>query len=99
MTEPLQRATGLGVLHLFCRPTPLVDRSAVVAAVTAAREGGDQVVPFALLGHKGDLGFMALSEDLWRLRSFQTAVQAAGLDVGDSYVSLTEISEYAQGVP
>lgn len=99
MTEPLQPATGLGVLHLFCRPTPLVDRSAVVAAVAAAREGGGQVVPFALLGHKGDLGFMALSDDLWRLRAFQTAIQAAGLDVGDSYVSLTEISEYAKGVP
>jgi chlorite dismutase len=62
-------------------------------------DAGDQVVPVALLGHKGDLCFMALGDDLWRLRRFQSDLQAAGLDVGDSYVSLTELSEYAQGVP
>jgi chlorite dismutase len=99
MTEPLQPAVGLGVVHLFCRPTPLVDRQGVVDAVARAVDAGDQVVPVALLGHKGDLCFMALGDDLWRLRRFQSDLQAAGLDVGDSYVSLTELSEYAQGVP
>ena len=29
----------------------------------------------------------------------QTALQHAGLDVVDSYVSLTEVSEYAKGMP
>jgi chlorite dismutase len=52
-----------------------------------------------VLGHKADACFMVLSDDLWRLRRFQTDIQQAGLDVVDSYVSLTEISEYAQGVP
>ena len=52
-----------------------------------------------MLGHKADLGFMALGPDLWRLRRLQTELAAAGLDVVDSYVSLTEMSEYAQGVP
>ena len=99
MTEPLHPTVGLGVLHLFCRPTPLVDREAVLAAVKAAEAEGDQVVPVALLGHKGDLAVMALGEDLWRLRRLQSALQAAGLEVVDSYVSLTELSEYAQGVP
>jgi chlorite dismutase len=33
------------------------------------------------------------------LRKLQTDLEAAGLDVVDSYVSLTELSEYAQGVP
>ena len=42
---------------------------------------------------------MALGPDLWRLRQLQTDLAAAGLDVVDSYVSLTELSEYAQGVP
>jgi peroxiredoxin len=42
---------------------------------------------------------MVLAEDLHMLRRFQTDVAAAGFDVVDSYVSLTEISEYAQGVP
>ena len=42
---------------------------------------------------------MALGTDLWRLRDLQTGLVAAGLDVVDSYLSLTEVSEYAQGVP
>jgi chlorite dismutase len=52
-----------------------------------------------VLGHKADLAFMALGPDLWRLRRFQTELTAAGLDVVDSYLSLTEVSEYAQGLP
>jgi len=42
---------------------------------------------------------MALSKDWRALRSFQSALTRAGLDVVDSYVSLTEVSEYAQGMP
>lgn len=99
MTEPLSPSVGLGVLHLFCKASPLADADAVRSAVEKARADGDQVVPVAMLGHKADIGFMALSEDLWRLRRLQSDLQLAGLDVADSYVSLTEISEYAQGVP
>jgi hydrogen peroxide-dependent heme synthase len=92
-------SVGLGVLHLFCKLNPLAEREAVLAAVKRAEGEGDQVVPVAVLGHKADVAFMALGEDLWRLRRLQTDLQQAGLDVVDSYVSLTEISEYAQGVP
>ncbi|MCX7621214.1 MAG: chlorite dismutase family protein [Acidimicrobiales bacterium] len=97
--SPAVPSIGWGVLHLFCRPSPLVDAVEVDAAVKAAEKDGYQVVPVAILGHKADLGFMALGPDLWRLRTFQTDLQRAGLDVVDSYVSLTEVSEYAQGVP
>lgn len=99
MQEPVTPSTGLGVLHLFCRPAPLCEPDEVRRAVDAATGAGAQVVSVALLGHKGDVGFMALAEDLWVLRRLQTALQGAGLDVVDSYVSLTEISEYAAGVP
>jgi chlorite dismutase len=99
MTEPVSPSVGLGVVHLFCKVSPLAEADAVVAAVEKAQAGGDQIVTVAVLGHKADLAFMALGPDLWRLREFQAAVQAAGLDVVDSYVSLTELSEYAQGVP
>src|SRR5690606_23398372 len=58
-----------------------------------------QVVPVAVLGHKAELALMVLGADLWRVRDFQTAITRAGLDVVDSYVSLTEVSEYAKGVP
>jgi chlorite dismutase len=57
------------------------------------------VVTVALLGHKADLALMALGPDLWRLRKLQTDLQAAGLEIRDSYVSMTELSEYAQGLP
>ena len=99
MTDPVSPTTGLGVVHLFCKLTPLADREAVVAAVKRAEADGDQVVTVAMLGHKCDIALMVLGDDLWRLRRLQTDVQTAGLDVVDSYVSLTEISEYAQGVP
>ena len=99
MTESLSPSVGWGVLHLFCKPTPLVDAEAVVAAVKGAEADDHQVVTVAVLGHKADMAFMALGPDLWRLRRLQTELTAAGLEVVDSYVSLTEVSEYAQGVP
>src|SRR5438094_5984582 len=92
-------STGWGVLHLFCMVTAETDREAVISAVKATQSEGHQVVSFAVLGHKADLGFMALGPDLWRLREFQAELQTAGLDLVESYVSLTEVSEYAQGMP
>jgi hydrogen peroxide-dependent heme synthase len=97
--EPLTPSTGWGVLHLFGRLGRDASREAVIAAVKAAQTDGQQVVTFAVLGHKADVGFLALGPDLWRLRTFQSSLQAAGVEVTDSYVSLTEVSEYAQGMP
>ncbi|MBS1848126.1 MAG: chlorite dismutase family protein [Actinobacteria bacterium] len=101
MTSESSRPTaGRGVLHLLVKTTAATDRAAVTAAVEAFRGGTDQqVVCVAILGHKADICFMALGPDLWELRRFQTAVAAAGLDVANSYVSLTEVSEYAAGMP
>ena len=92
-------STGLGVLHLFCRISSAVDRPHAVAALSRARERGTQVVTAALLGHKADAAFMALDADLWNLRDFQSDLEAAGLLTASSYLSLTEISEYAAGMP
>ncbi len=99
MSEAVAPTTGWGVLHLFVKPTPLVDPEAVTSAVKAAEAGGAQVVTVAVLGHKADAGFMALAADWRELRRFQSSLQQAGLDVVDSYVSLTEVSEYAKGMP
>jgi peroxiredoxin len=99
MTDPLAPAEGWGVLHLFCKVRPGADAEAVRAAVKAAGDGDHQVVPVAVLGHKADLAFLAVGPDLWRLRALQTDLQQAGLDVVDSYVSLTEVSEYSANVP
>jgi hydrogen peroxide-dependent heme synthase len=96
---PLAPTTGRAVLHLFCHAGPGVEREAVIRTVKDARVGGDQVVTVALLGHKADIGFMVIGDDLWRLRRLQTALVAAGLALSDSYLSLTELSEYAPGLP
>ena len=102
VTDPLSPSVGWGVLHLFCtlpRPAAALDREAVVRAVKQAEADGVHVVSLAVLGHKADLGFMVLGPDLWRLRAFQADLQGAGLVVADSFVSLTEVSEYAAGIP
>ena len=97
MPDALEPATGLAVLHLFCTVGPDVDRAGVEAAVKSAEADEVQVVPVAVLGHKADVAFMALATDWWRLRELQSALVGAGLVVVDSYVSLTEVSEYAEG--
>jgi hydrogen peroxide-dependent heme synthase len=99
MSEPLTPSVGWGVLHLFCRVNPETDGAAVVAAVKAGQGDGLQVIPFSVLGHKADLGVMAIGPDWVRLRRLQAGLQAAGLDVVYSYVSLTELSEYSKGLP
>lgn len=99
MLEPAVLSEGVGVVHLFWKVSPLADRDAILAAIKQATTDDDQVVTVAMLGHKADLATMALSKDLWRLRELQTALGLAGLELVDSYVSLTEVSEYAKGVP
>ncbi len=92
-------SVGWGVLHLFCKLTPAADRAGVLAAIDATAGDDHQVLAVAVFGHKADVGFMALGPDLWRLRALQTRLQQAGLDVADSYVSMTEVSEYAPDLP
>ena len=99
MTETVSPKIGMAVIHLFCKVMPLADAEAITTAVQKAQAEGDQVVTIGILGHKADLAFMALGYDMWRIRRLQAALQNAGLEIVDSYVSLTELSEYAQGVP
>ena len=99
MPESLSPAVGWGVLHLFFEADQFVDGEALVAAVARCQADGHQVITFAVLGHKGDIGVMALGPDLWRLRRLQTDLQRTGLSLIDSYVSMTEVSEYAKGIP
>lgn len=106
MIEAMSPTEGLGVLHLFGKVTPLADTDAVLTAARVLEApghlieaGSHQLVAVALLGHKADVCLMALGPDLWRLRRFQTDIEAAGLSVVDSYLSLTELSEYAKGLP
>ncbi len=98
--KPVELSEGWGVLHLFYR----VDRARaeadpeggkrVLDAVRSLESDGHQVLLFAVLGHKADLGMMALGPDLARLQAFQHDVSGAPLTLVDSYVSMTELSEY-----
>ena len=99
MLDPVMTSEGVAVVHLFCSRTPGTDDAAVVASVKAAQADDVQVVTVAVLGHKAELCFMALHPDSWKLRDLQTGLTNAGLVVVDSFVSITEVSEYAQGVP
>jgi len=97
--NPLKPAMGLGVLHLFCKSSDSVDKDGLEQALIATRNQGGQVIPISILGHKADIAFMVLDEDWLTLRKFQATISTCGLEIVDSYVSLTEISEYAAGVP
>lgn len=68
-------------------------------AVKNAEARSCQVVTAAILGHKADICVMALSADLWCLRRLQSELVGSGVEVTGSYVSLTEVSEYAAGMP
>jgi chlorite dismutase len=99
MSEPLSPSVGMGVIHLFGHPAADFDAQALIAAINDAKGRGTQVVTVAMLGHKADMAFMAVSADMRELRALQTAIQNAGVFISDSYVSLTEVSEYAANVP
>ncbi len=99
MTEPSVPSIGRAVLHLFFHVGADTDRDAVLTAIAKATADEVQVVTAALLGHKSDVGVLAVADDQWKLRRLQTALVAAGLRLSESYVSLTEVSEYAKGVP
>jgi chlorite dismutase len=67
--------------------------------VKAAENSGVTVVTISMLGHKADLAVMGVAADMRELKALQTGLQHAGLEIVDSYISLTEVSEYAKGMP
>src|SRR5215471_12361951 len=98
---PLELSIGWGVLHLFYR----VDRGRVdgegqalgrvLEAVRELEADDHQALCFSVLGHKADIGVMALGPDLTRLHAFQQQLATTTpLTLVDSFVSFTEQSEY-----
>ena len=99
--EPVELSTGWGVLHLFYvvdRARAEADsmaRKRVLDVLRALADDGHQALCFAVLGHKAELGVMALGPDLARLQAFQHDLTASTpLRVVDSFLSFTELSEY-----
>lgn len=99
MPLPATPTEGRAVLHLFGRVSTSTNRAQLTEVLSGAKQDSVQVVPVALLGHKADIALMVIADDLWRLRRFQSDVRASGIEIVDSYLSLTEVSEYAKGRP
>jgi chlorite dismutase len=100
--ESVEASAGWGVLHLFYAVDPRrVDEEPggakrVIDAIDAfTQDPAHQALTFAVLGHKADLGVMAVGPDLARLQVLQHDLRSAPLVPTWSYVSLTEASEYA----
>ena len=98
--EQVIPSVGWGVLHLFYR----VDRERaerdpgaakhVRDAFAALEADGHQALALAMLGHKADLGVIALGPDLARLQRFQNELLAAPLEP----VVLVRLAHRAVGV-
>lgn len=100
MTDPVTPSEGWGVLHLFYRlDHERAEREPggakrVLDAVDSLTGTGHQALCFVVLGHKADVGIMALGPDLARLQAFEQELTGTPLVPAWSYVSLTERSEY-----
>jgi hydrogen peroxide-dependent heme synthase len=103
--QPLPTAEGWHVLHLFYRLEPSARgriqalQKDFLALIQSARKQKDfQILTVSMIGHKADLGFMALSPDLTSLQQFEKRLSAllgpAGALPVYSYLSMTEKSEY-----
>ena len=104
--QPLQTAEGWHVLHLFYRlepagrgRVPSLQKDFLSLIQSARKQKNFQVLTVSMIGHKADLGFMALSPDLAALQQFEKQLSAllGSADVlpAWSYLSMTETSEYA----
>ena len=87
---------GWGVLHLMLRARPGAGDPAALLGAIADFTAVDpqQVIPFSILGGRADIGIMALGPDLDALDRLGKAVLAGPVEPVDSFVSLTERSEY-----
>jgi peroxiredoxin len=100
--ESVEPSAGWGVLHLFYRvdlrradDEPGGAKRVLDAIATLEADDTHQALVFTVLGHKADLGIVALGPDLARLQAFEADLARAPLAPTWSYVSLTEASEYA----
>jgi peroxiredoxin len=94
--QPLKPSQGWGVVHLLVRARPGDGGAARLAAAVRefAERDPQQVIAFSVLGARGDFGLMALGPNLDALDRLTKAVLAGPVEPVDSFVSLTEGSEY-----
>ncbi|HMC02657.1 MAG TPA: hypothetical protein VKI23_00910, partial [Cellulomonadaceae bacterium] len=84
--EPLEASVGWGVVHFFYRvdrvradDEPGSAKHVLEAIDRLTADETHQVLTFAVLGHKADLGVMAVGPDLARLQTFEQDLARAPL--------------------
>jgi chlorite dismutase len=91
----LRPSEGWGVIHLFLRTERGEDGSGIVQAIARFTETDpNQAIAFSVLGGRADLGLMLLSPDLDQLDGVVKEITGGPVECIDSFVSLTEHSEY-----
>ncbi len=91
----LTLSEGWGVIHLFVRAERGGPAQPVLDAISGfTATDPNQVIVSSILGGRADLGFMCLSPDLDALDRLVKEVLAGPVERLDSFVSVTENSEY-----
>ena len=91
----LHPSEGWGVIHLFLRTERGADATALLDAIARfTATDPNQVIAFSVLGGRADLGLMLVSPDLDALDRTVKEITAGPVECLDSFVSLTEHSEY-----
>ena len=91
----LRPSEGWGVIHLVLRTERGGDGQGILDAITGfIATDPNQAITFSVLGSRADLGVMLLSPDLDALDRVVKAITAGPVECIDSFVSLTEHSEY-----
>ena len=91
----LRPSEGWGVIHLLLRTERGEDATDLLETLTRfSATDPNQVIAFSVLGGRADLGVMLLSPDLDLLDRVVKEITAGPVECLDSFVSLTEQSEY-----
>lgn len=86
---------GWGVVHLFLRARRGESAAAAMAAIDRfCASDPNYVRAFSVLGGRADIGFMCVSPDLNALDILVKELTSGPLQHLDSFVSVTELSEY-----
>lgn len=90
---------GLMVVHLGVKQLAPLSVDELKTGSDRFLAAGGQIVFVASVGNQSEAIFMLLTKDVVSLKIFQTALIKSGFEITFSYVSSTEISEYAKGMP
>ena len=86
-------------MHLFLRQNSRSDPKRAVAAIERYESTDQQVIAVATGGHKADICLMCVGDNFIGQRQLQLGIKESGYQIDYSFLSRTEVSEYASGIP